>query len=194
MFDDNAVLPPKLYHVVHKADLETRRSIQDNGLVSGYSRRNWHAQWTPRPGHVYLTTDRKIGRVRNWGVTGFAVDVFAVDTSYLTRQLINPDEDWFIPPDYATDFGTTDVEGNAFAKHPLEVFKLPPPPNPWVWEWAKYLGASVPSFGEWADQVELSTIEQTRFSLNKGTIAYRGEVPPIALKLVHTTIPKEQSA
>lgn len=192
MLADGVVLPPKLYHVVYRADLETRQSVRDNGLVSGRSRHEWHPQWAPRPGHVYLATSKKLARVRQWGKKDYPVDVFSVDTTYLARQHVNPDEDWFIPSDYTTDFGTTDVEGNVFAKHPLEVFKLPPPPNPWVWEWATYMKASVPSFGEWADLVGLSTPEQTRFSLSKGTVAYRGEVPPVALQLVHSTLEDAQ--
>lgn len=193
MLDDTITLPPTMYHVVYRSDLDTRQSIQDNGLVFGRPRHVWHPLWAPRPGHVYLATETKMSRVRQWGDQSSPVDIFAVDTAHLMRENVNPDEDWFVPSDYAIDFGTSDVEGEEFTKHPIEVFKLSPPPNPWVYDWAKYMGASVPSFGEWAEQVDLSTAEQTRFSLNKGTIAYRGEVPPVALKLVHSTVIGEDS-
>ena len=52
-----------------------------------------------------------------------------------------------------------------------------------MWEWATYLRIRpVPSWGEWADGVDLGRDSSTTlYSLRMGSIAYRGGVPPAAL-------------
>jgi len=108
--------------------------------------------------------------------------IFSVELTQLEPKKINPDEDHF-----------------AFkSKHGLEVsrrFGLPFSPSKWTWDWAQYLGITPPpSLGEWADAIGLgSDPETTRYSARRGSIAYRGVVPPSALQLKKTSLLLEES-
>lgn len=179
---------PQLFHIVYRADHRTRQSVNENGLVSGSPRHFWHPLYNARPGHVYLATGQMLQKIRNWGDRSCPVDVFAVNSSVLCAARVNPDEDWFMPDDMQP--GNT-VRG----RHVLEVFGLEWPPNGWMWDWAKHLGLpALPSLGDWADALNLgSDPAQTRYSLGRGSIAYKGVIPPAALTLVFSTVPEVSS-
>ena len=177
---------PRLYHVVCRSDEDARESVLAHGVVTGApARHNWHGLWRPRPGHVYLATGAYVTRVRRWAHDG-SYDVFAVDTSYLTAACINPDEDHFSGPDDRIG-GNNALGANTIgSRHACQAFGLPFPPTPWLWNWATRLNLQpLPSYGEWAEAVDLgSRPEQTRYSVTKGSLAYRGTVPPQAVTLL----------
>ena len=177
----------RLYHVVYRADHESRASIEENGLVAGTLRHRWHPLYLPRDGHVYLATGECLPRVRGWGCTEYPIDVYAVDSAALAATRINPDEDWFFADDW---IASTNMIGD---QHACQVFNLPLPPTQWMWQWADYLKLHpLPSYGEWAEAVDLGCDPaQTAYSLERGSIAYRGDIPPSALRLIHTTVEGE---
>ena len=175
----------RLYHVVYRADHETRQSVEENGLVAGVPRHFWGRQWWPRDGHVYLATSGYLKGVRGWGRQECPVDVYAVDSAALVASRVNADEDHFITNDWVT--GGANMIGD---RHACQAFHLPFPPTPWMWQWAEYLKLHpLPTYGEWAEAVDLGgDPAQTAYSLKRGSIAYRGDVPPSALRLIHTTV------
>jgi hypothetical protein len=183
----------RLYHVVNKADLECRSSIQQHGLIAGPSRHNWHGLYKPRKGHVYLATAEQL-KIRNgWASKDDPYDIFAVDPEFLDRQAITADEDWFVPwsgRDPSNLATAHAINGKTAFQH----FRLPVPPNTSLWDLVKDVRLPLlPSFGEWAEAVNLGTSKQTAYSLTCGSIAYNGEIPPTALRLVHSTIPTKEN-
>lgn len=147
---------PWLYHNVWKSDEEARCTIASDGLTYGKSRHNWHPLYKPRHGHVYLATHDYLNSW--WLQSGANDDLYAVDTHILLASRINPDEDHFI-------------DCNRFGLH------RPPDINLW-----KLFKSVIPSYGDWAEQVELgSNPQHVVHSINRGSIAYAGVVPPSAL-------------
>lgn len=155
---------PWLYHVVHRSEEVTRETITSDGIAPGPSRHNWHPLFRPRPGHVYLAT-RSYLSTRSFNLWREGDDLYAIRTSSLLAERVNPDEDHFI----GSDIGM------------CSQFHLPPPACMDLW---KMFGSSVvPSYGDWADQVELgSDPAHTVHSASRGSLAYSGVVPPKALR------------
>ena len=152
-----------LYHVVWRADATSRETVASDGLTAGRCRHNWHPLFKPRPGHVYLATMDYVNESVGW-IRHSAEDFYAIDTRYLEAHLVNADEDHFS----GGNAGSCDRFG--IARPPgMELYKA-------------FGSAIVPSFGEWAEQVELGSEAHTRFSMDRGSIAYRGVVPPRALQ------------
>lgn len=174
---------PQLFHVVYRSDFETRRSIAENGLAPGTTRHYWHGLYFSRPGHVYLASADYLSKVRGWGCRDYPVDVYAVATESLASSRVNPDEDWFRSDDWAAR------ENMIGERQACQVFRLPFPPTMWMWDWAQHLGmARLPSYGEWADAVDLgSDPRQTAYSLQRGSVAYRGDIGPTALRHVFSS-------
>jgi hypothetical protein len=117
-----------------------------------------------------------------WLTNDTVCDVFAVDTSQLDRRRINPDEDHF-----RTDDEADGVDGNMLGdRAACQAFRLPLPPTPWQYDWVTYLNlAPLPSYGDWAEAVGLGgNPTETRYSVHRGSIAYKGTIPPLAISLV----------
>lgn len=171
---------PELYHLVAYSSEERLTSVMEHGLERAETR--YSGVWRSRENHVYLADSARIKSLffesdSKWG----DYDLLAINTGMLDRKRINADEDWF-------------ATGGNFAynrigdKHACQVFRRPFPPCQWTHQWADYLKlAPLPSLGEWADQVNLGTPAETRYSIRKGSVAYNGVVPPDALRLVKTT-------
>lgn len=154
---------PWLYHVVHRADEGTRETVASDGLAPGPSRHRWHPLFTPRPGHVYLATMGYISSAP-WNLWRQGDEMYAVDTSLLVPDRVNPDEDNF----------STHMAGAC------DRFNLPRPAGMELW---KMFRSVVPSYGDWADQVDLgSDPAHIAHSLRHGSLAYRGVIPPTALR------------
>jgi hypothetical protein len=155
---------PWLYHVVHRSDEGARETIGSDGLTPGRSRHCWHPTFKPRQGHVYLATHRYL-TAAPWNLWRKGDDLYAVDVGCLVPARINPDEDHFI-------------EGGTGA---CDKFRLPRPAGQDLW---KLFGPKfVPSYGDWADQVDLgSHPTHTAYSASRGSLAYSGVVPPKALR------------
>jgi len=172
----------RFYHLAVNADGETVASVLEHGLerTRGYYRDFWES----RPGHVYLGRFPYLKRLfsRNHGeqVKGA---LFSVDLALLEPARVNPDEDHF--SFYGRDGVAT-----------TQRFRLQPSPALWTWEWAAYLRMwTPPSLGEWAEQVELGKDPATtRFSIGRGSFAYRGVVPPATLRLVKPDFVVEKAA
>lgn len=154
---------PWLYHVVWRADDRTRETVVSDGLTAGRSRHNWHHLFKPRPRHVYLATHSYLTEAA-WWLRSVGDDLYAVDTRCLIARHVNPDEDHF-----------AGSSANACDK-----FGLFRPPGMELWR--TFGSKAVPSFGDWADQVGLgSSSAHTAYSLNRGSVAYEGVVPPRSL-------------
>lgn len=154
---------PWLYHVVHRSDDRARETVASDGLAVGQSRRRWHPLFEPRPGHVYLATHGYL-TAACWNLWCQGDDLYAVSTRHLVAARINPDEDHF----------------SAHFTPACDQFRLPPPAGESLW---KLFPKVVPSFGAWADQVDLgSDPAQTAYSVRRGSLAYCGVVPPTALQ------------
>lgn len=182
------------FHLLWNATPERVESVRMHGLERVAS--NYREFWESRPGHTYLGSKRAIQNVYFKGQTPFAgrahipgqepTDwaLFAVDLECLDADRLNPDEDHF---GLYSPTGGLDV---------LQRFRLQLPPCQWAWDWAKYLGIwQPPSLGEWAEAINLGAdAATTRYSVTHGSLAYRGVVPPTALRLIRTTIEMENRA
>ena len=153
-----------LYHVVHRADSQTRETVASDGLVSGQSRRNWHPLYRPRAGYVYLSTRRYLTEAC-WNLWREGDELYAVDTRLLRLARLNPDEDHFS--------GERAAACDQFHLHRPAGLEL----------WDMFGARVVPSFGDWAEQIDLgSDPAHTAYSLRMGSVAYSGVVPPTALR------------
>jgi hypothetical protein len=155
---------PWLYHVVWRSDERSRETVASDGLTHGQIRHRWHDLFKPRPGHVYLATHKYLSTAAWWLQRG-GDDIYAVDTRHLVAARVSADEDHFT--------GINDAACDRFG-----LFR---PPGMELW---KTFGSEVvPSFGDWAEQVELgSDPAHVRLSVDNGSVAYRGVVPPKALR------------
>jgi len=174
-----------LYHLVWDATPEKIASVQEHGLER--VRSNYTGYWESRSDHVYLGRLSHIERIFFKGVPSgqaFVNDaglanwsIFAVDLAALEPQRVNPNED---------HFAFYSANGQEVSRR----FGLPFSPCKWAWDWARYLGIRPPaSLGEWAEAINLGRDpDTTRYSAAQGSIAYRGVVPPNALRLIRTNL------
>lgn len=154
---------PWLYHVVWKADEKTRETVASDGLVSGTPRHRWHPVFKPRCGHVYLATHRYLGSA-HWNLRHAVEDIYAVRTTALLASRVNPDEDHF----------------TATFAPACDQFNLTRPLDHKLWDTFK---DAITPYGDWAEQVGLgSDPKHTIHSINRGSVAYAGVVPPTALR------------
>ncbi len=139
----------------HRAlDVEAIEPILSaEGLVPGDS--GWHGFWEPRPGHNYAST---LARVDDYQGIPLAIDLRQIDVETLVA-----DEDWFqegvadgFPHDGLTSMGCE---------------------SDWV--------EGMPTQGDWASEnaAILDSPAALAYSLNKGSVAFRGGVPAQALSL-----------
>ena len=173
---------PILWHRAWDATPETVESILTNGLAHpGHS--NYVGFWESRPGCVYIgersyarNLKPKADEEKPWAL-------FAVDVAQLERVRINPDEDTF--SNYGTGSAKFAIDGQPDGKHVCCHFHIPPPPNGNLWDWGNWLGAPLPTLGQWADGVGLGDDPRcTLYAVRRGrSLAYRGVVPPNALRL-----------
>lgn len=156
---------PWLYHVVKRSDAAARETVASDGLVSGHSRRYWHPLWRPRSGHVYLATHGYLA-TRTFNLWCEGDELYAVATKHLVPARVNPDEDHF---------------SGRWNETACDQFRLLRPPGQNLWD--TFGESVVPSFGDWADQVDLGSDPATTVhSLKGGSVAYNGVVPPTALQ------------
>lgn len=175
---------PLLVHLVWEPDQAKLDSILEHGLASG-GNSHYGSHWASRPGHVYLADAAyavSAGHLET--LRASRPRVFCVDTAKLEPASVNPDEDHFLPNN-PMDLGTRNqIDG----RHVLRYFHKPWPPAQWLREWTDYLRLpSLPSLGEWAEQSNLGhDPAETLYSIRKGSLAYRGVIPPDALRLAGT--------
>lgn len=172
------------FHLHFGATPATIDSVLEHGLERTYS--NYEGFWTSRPEHTYIGTLERVkdvwGLDKHGGLAGSNTELgewalFAVDLGELHPLRVNPDEDHL---GIQSPTGGLDV---------IQRFRLPVPPSKWAWDWAKYLGIRPPaSGGEWAEQIKLVDEAPTLHSVEKGSFAYHGIVPPAALSLVKASI------
>lgn len=144
----------------HCGDDDLRR--QPNWSNSKYAGQYFE----PRLGHTYLGTkdysNQYVNRL-NGGLV--RVDLRKLDPSHM-----NADEDHFSPG-----------VGNVNEEHPAVQRALglrPPDPHNWM--------PGARTLGSWADQIQLGRDpNETHYSLEKGSMAYNGRVPPEAIEQVN---------
>ena len=127
------------------------------------SRSSWRGQFLePRSGHVYLGTHKYASNYGNG-------QLLKVDLRKLDPNLINADEDHF------NDLGDAiSPDHKAYLK---SLHEFDPPPEPYDWH------SGNETLGQWADRAIGRDPEATTHSLNSGSVAYEGHVPPEAVSL-----------
>jgi hypothetical protein len=174
---------PFFYHFLWRTDDAKLDSVLTHGLERVDS--HWDGLWRSRPNHVYIGDMSRIRAIFTQGcrATKQPWDLLRVDTSLLERHRFNADEDHFTTGDYP-ELSKNRVND----KHACQYFHKPFPPTQWIYDWGKYLRFPIPSLGEWADAVGLGDDPaEVRYSMSKGSVAYRGVIPPKALSLVRKT-------
>jgi hypothetical protein len=172
---------PTLYHRVWDSDGKLD-SILAHGLERVES--NYSGFFESRPGCVYMGDREKVLTIRPEADDAKPWTLLAIDTTQLERQRINPDEDDFMCHNFC------DAPVARAGERACRRMHLPWPPSQWLWEWARWLKIPLPNLGEWSDAVGLGDDPAaTRFGIACGRLAYRGVVPPGALRVVETVRP-----
>ncbi len=158
----------ELYHVTdgwtweNKIRQEGLRPQGEHGETSGLGLNGWaeEPKMRSRQGHVYLTLD--FDTAVDWAKQDPDLVILEVDPHKLDPQLIDSDEDAFLGGNPITPEGVPDPRG-------------------WV------LNGDDRSWGDWADahseQVD-SPIVVPQAMQGSRSIAYRGTIPPSAIRLV----------
>lgn len=169
---------PFLFHRVWGADDARLGSVLDNGLERVSSQ--YVGFFESRPGHVYMGDRASVLEIEpecDPDTTPWAL--LRIDVAHLEPCRFSADEDHFMVHSFC------DHESARRGEQICRQFHIEFPPSKWVWEWAEYLRLKIPSLGQWADAVGLGADPaEVRYSLSRGTVAYRGVVPPAALRVV----------